>query len=243
MPNGHVHYEACDILHWRFTEQTYPTVLIDRFDYSRGLRLVQLRGVRGYAPDPDLRTWKYWHYPERHAQRSNVEQFAETCIAATRDLLLSNPKDPLDPKARFAELAWLWFEPGWAVIAGLDLYVRDESGPLRPVTENPFKFPADMTEEQREFVQKYMSNIFTGITTSGLAHPNMSASSCVVDFRECSEVLVSSVRLQDTPIWPEIANLSVFDPRAAGLLVNVFRLRGHERECDQFAVRWKRPAK
>lgn len=69
MPNGHVHYEACDILHWRFTEQTYPTIVIDRFDYSRGLRLVQLRGVRGYAPEPDMRTWKYWHYPNRNARR------------------------------------------------------------------------------------------------------------------------------------------------------------------------------
>src|SRR6478609_8747972 len=113
MPNGHVHYDACDILLWRFTEQEYPTVVIDRFDYSRGLRLVQLRGVRGYAPMPDMSTWRYWEYPARNATRADIEKFAEKCIDATRGLLVSNPKDSLDPKCRMAELAWLWFEPGW----------------------------------------------------------------------------------------------------------------------------------
>ncbi|MBK9259891.1 MAG: hypothetical protein IPM54_08655 [Polyangiaceae bacterium] len=242
MPNGHVHYDACDILHWRFTEQGYPPLVVDRFDYSRGLRLLQLRGIRGYAPMPKMDTWKYWPPPPRKAERADYEQFASMCIDATRALLVSNPNDALDPKLRHAQLAWLTFDLGWAIVVGFNLYVREGTEPLRLVNEFAVEYPDDLPEEHRAMLAKVLVNQLSAICTDGLTHPFASLAKCVVDFRNCSEILLTSIPLHGTAVWSEVAGLPVFDARAAGLLVGALREHGLGCEMDQLAVRWSKPS-
>ncbi|HVK64532.1 MAG TPA: hypothetical protein VM694_08660, partial [Polyangium sp.] len=135
MPNGHIHYEACDQLLWKFTEQGYPEYRLDRYHYSRIVRLIHLRGVRGYAPDP---LWETFQPPDswlgKKAERGAVETLAVKYAAALQALLTSNPKDALNPSVRSASLAWFSFEVGWAVVIGdYFLYMRTGDEPLREI--------------------------------------------------------------------------------------------------------------
>lgn len=241
MPNGHAHYDSTDIVHWRYTEQGYPPLVIDRFDYSRGVRMLQLRGVRGYAPQPDMAAWRFWPPPPRSAQRADIDRFAGDCIEATRALLVSNPHDSLDPTARFADLAWIWFEPGWALVVGYHLYVRRRDGLLRiGIAQAPAIDEAD--EAHREELRKFFARLTTSIGTQGLTLPGTSPSSYVLDLRDCVELVCSSTPLHVAACWDELAGLPVFDVRATGLLIEAMRAYGIEREQDQVALRWLRPA-
>ncbi len=239
MPNGHVHYDASDVVHWRYTEQAYPPLVIDRFDYSRGVRMLQLRGVRGYAPQPDMATWTFWP-PPRNPRRADIDRFAGECIEATRALLVSDPGDPLDASVRFANLAWLWFEPGWAVVVGYHLYVRERGGPLRLGNDTT---PAldGVDEAHRDEIRKIFANMLVTIGVDGVMLPEKSPAAYVTDLRACDEVVCSSTPLHLTACWDEIASLPVFDVRATGLLVHAMREHGIACEADQVALRWQRP--
>ena len=241
MPNGHVHYDSSDILHWRHTEQGYPPLFVDRFDYSRGVRMLSLRGVRGYAPEPDMTTLKFWPPPPRGAQRADIDRFAEQCVAAIQALLVSNPSDPLDPSVRFADLAWVSFEAGWALAVGYHLYVRERGGALR-LAIDPTPALGDIDEAHRAEAAKFFARMLTSIGVAGPTMPATTAASYVVDLRGSDELICTSTPLHAVDCWPELATLPVFDARATGLLVEAMRAYGVEHEQDQVALRGLRPA-
>jgi len=241
MPNGHVHYDAVDLVHWKFTEQAYPPLHVDRFDFSRGVRMLQLRGVRGYAPMPRMETWRYFEWPKRDAPRAEIDALASSAVEAVKALLVSNPDDHLDKAVRYADLAWLWFDGGWGFAVGFHVYMRDAPGePLRralpPLAELP-----DVPDDQREEVKKFLDRLLISIGVDGIAYTETRPSAFVLDLHTCSELLCTSTPLHAAACWDELAALPVHDTRATGLLVETMRAHGVERENDQVTLRWRRP--
>ena len=80
---------------------------------------------------------------------------------------MSNPGDPLDRTVRFAELAWMWFEPGWALVVGYHLYVRARGGALRLALQ-PLP-PFEVEEANREEMMKIFANLLSAIGVEGFS--------------------------------------------------------------------------
>ena len=245
MPNGHVHYEACDQLLWKFTEQEYPAFRIDRAHYSRIVRVLHLRGVRGYAPDP---RWEAFRPPDpylgKKLAREPVEKMATEYVEALRALLRSNPNDALDPQVRSASMAWFSFEVGWAVrIGDYSLYMRVGDGPLREIEKPVPPLPADveMTEEMRAQWNQFKDMFATDVGVDGL-RGGIKPEDCVYDLRDVTELLCSTTPLHNTPAWPRIAAASVYSAESAGLVAEAMRAHGLDRESDQLTLRWRKPA-
>ncbi|MDI1447208.1 hypothetical protein [Polyangium sp. 6x1] len=245
MPNGHVHYEACDQLHWTFTEQGYPEFRIDRYHYSRIVRVLHLRGVRGYAPIPRWETFtppEYWL--GKAPPRAAVEDIAVKYVGALQALLTSNPKDPLDRGVRGASMVLFWFELGWALrIGDYSLYVRAGDEPLREIVKPGPAMPTDieMTDEMREQWSRIMGMISTAVGVDGL-HSGIKPEECVHDLRGVTELLCSTTPLDVAPSWPRIAASPVFSAESSGLVAEAMRAHGLQRETDQLTLRWSRPA-
>ncbi|TKD07572.1 hypothetical protein [Polyangium fumosum] len=245
MPNGHIHYEACDQLHWTFTEQGYPEFRIDRYHYSRIVRVIHLRGVRGYAPDP---LWETFQPPDswlgKKPERGAVEALAVKYAAALQALLTSNPKDMLSPSVRSASLAWFSFEVGWAVVIGdYFLYMRASDEPLREIEKPVPGLPPgiEMTDEMRAQWNQMKIMFATAIGVDG-PQSGIKPEDCVHDLRNVTELLCSTTPLHESPGWPRIAASPVFSAESAGFVAEAMRARGLERENDQLTLRWRRPA-
>ncbi|MDC3982676.1 hypothetical protein [Polyangium jinanense] len=244
MPNGHVHYEAADQLLWKFTEQGYPEFRIDRYHYSQIVRVIHLRGVRGYAPDPLWNTFQppeYWFGKE--AKRGEIEDMAAKYVKALQALLTSNPNDALHPGVRSASMAWFSFVVGWAVVIGdYSLYMRAGDEPLREIEKPIPGFPADMelTDEVRAQLSHYKGMFATDVGVDGLRV--LKPEDCVHDLRGVTELLCSTTPLHESPGWPRIAAASVFSAESAGHVAEAMRAHGVHRENDQLTLRWRRPA-
>jgi hypothetical protein len=244
VPNGHFHYEACDQLIWKFTDQGYPEFLINRFHYSQCVRLLHLSGVRGYAPQPRWETFQPPNdYLGKTPRREDVIALATRYVEVLSALLNSNPNDPLTPSARTASMAWLSLHTGWAIRFGnYSLYVRAGDEPLReiPKPEYPlppgFEFPNEAAREEWEQIKGVLS---TDLGVDGLR--GIRAEDCVYDIRDVSELLCSTTPLHESPSWPRISALPVFDPLSAGLVVEAMRDHGLNRSSDQLTLRWRRP--
>jgi hypothetical protein len=244
VPNGHFHYEACDQLIWKFTDQGYPEFRIARSYYSRYVRVLHLVGVRGYAPQP---RWETFQPPDDHLgkkpRREDVDALATQYVEALSALLKSNPKDPLTPTARTASMAWLALDAGWAIRFGdYSLYVRVGDEPLRMIEKAEFPLPYDidqLDEAAREQWNLLKPKLSTDLGVDGLR--GIRPEDCVHDIRDVSELLCSTTPLHESPSWPRISALPVFDPSSAGLVVEAMRDYGLGRENDQLTLRWRRP--
>ncbi|MDI1432311.1 hypothetical protein [Polyangium sorediatum] len=244
MPNGHIHYEACDQLHWTFTEQGYPEFRIDRYHYSRIVRVIHLRGVRGYAPDP---LWETFQPPDsrlgKKPERGAVEALAVKYAAALQALLTSNPKDALSPSVRSASLAWFSFEVGWAVVIGdYSLYMRIGDEPLREIEKPVPGLPPDieMTDEMRAQWSQMKIMFATAIGVDG-PQSGIKPEECVHDLQNVTELLCSTTPLHASPGWPRIAASPVFSAESAGFVAEAMRACGLKGENDQLTLRWRRP--
>lgn len=245
MPNGHVHYEACDQLLWKFTEQEYPAFRIDRYHYSRIVRVLHLRGVRGYAPNP---RWEAFQPPEywlgKAPKREAVEAVAAKYVEALQALLTSNPNDPLHPSVRGASMVLFWFELGWAVrIGDYFLYTRTGDEPLRVIEKPGPALPPDieMTDEMRAQWNDLLGKLATDVGVDGLMS-GIKPEECVCDLRGVTELLCSTTPLHHATSWPRIAASSVYSAECSGLVVEAMREHGLQRENDQLTTRWRRPA-
>ncbi|MRG97323.1 hypothetical protein [Polyangium spumosum] len=244
MPNGHVHYEACDQLLWKFTEQEYPEFRVARFHYSRIVRVLHLTGVRGYAPTP---RWEAFQPPEhwlgKAPPREAVEAVAVKYVEALQALLTSNPTDPLHPSARGASMVLFWFELGWAVRIGDPfLYTRAGDEPLREIEKPAPALPPglEMTDEIRARWTELVGNLATDVRVDGLAS-GIEPKDCVHDLRGVTELLCSTTPLHASSAWPRIAAAPVHSPESAGLVMEAMRAHGLAREKDQLTTRWRRP--
>ncbi|MDI3285349.1 hypothetical protein [Polyangium sp. 15x6] len=245
MPNGHVHYEACDQLLWKFTEQEYPEFRIDRYHYSRVVRVLHLRGVRGYAPNP---RWEAFAPPDpwlgKTAERPAVEALAIKYVEALQALLTSNPNDALHRDVRSASMAWFSFVVGWAVVIGdYSLYMRVGDEPLREIEKPLPGLPpeVELTDEVRAQLNQYKAMFATDVGVDGL-RGGIKPEDCVHDLRGVTELLCSTTPLHNAPGWPRIAAASVFSAESAGLVAEAMRAHGVQRENDQLTLRWRRPA-
>ena len=244
MPNGHFHYEACDQLIWKFTDQGYPEFRIDRSYYSRYVRVLHLVGVRGYAPQPRWETFQPPNdYIGKKPRREDVDALATRYVEALSALLKSNPEDPLTPTARTASMAWFSLEAGWAIRFGdYSLYVRAGDEPLRAIKKAEFRLPYDI--DQLDEAAKEQWNLLKGTLSTSLGVDGLHGiqpEDCVHDIRDASELLCSTTPLHESPSWPRISALPVFDPSSAGLVVEAMRDYGLRRENDQLTLRWRRP--
>jgi len=240
VPNGHVHYEACDQLLWKFTEQGYPEFRIDRYHYSRIVRVLHLRGVRGYAPEPRWETFKPEYWLGKAPPREAVEVMAVKHVEALQALLTSNPNDALHPNARGASMILFWFELGWAVrIGDYFLYTRTGDEPLREIEKPGPALPPDveLTDEMRAQWNQIKGNLVTDVGVDGLVS-GIKPEECVLDLRGVTELLCSTTPLHDTPGWPRIAASAVHSAESAGLVVEAMRAHGLQHEKDQLTLRW-----
>jgi hypothetical protein len=231
MPNGFHHRDELDVLTLAYTEQNYPEFHVRHT--REGVRMLHVRGIRGYAPIVDWHKYVEPRHEDRAYSRASVEalagRYGEAIAAA-----LDNPNDILSREVRRASLAWLAFEAGWVIAIG-NYYVYGRTGGAW-VHLNASPLLAELPPDVAPNI------IFSEITPDGLRTAD-SISGCVVELAGCDELLCGTVPLHFTPEWPRLSALAVDDEAATGALVTCMRRHALRCEQDVVVARWRRPEK